>query len=88
MLSIDYYSKMKIMTRYFIWLLFLFLFINGNAQNNKGKTIEANGIKLPAIWPPRNGNNEVRKSMDIPYLKNIPSVIPIKIGRQLFVDDF
>ncbi len=79
---------MKIMRRYFVWILLLFLFTNTNAQNNKGKTIEANGIRLPDIWPPRNGNNKVRESMDVPYLKKIPLRIPINIGRQLFVDDF
>ena len=26
--------------------------------------------------------------MDVPYLKDPPKVIPIDIGRQLFVDDF
>ena len=78
------------MKRYSLTLLFLFLLVTTDAQNTREKitSIEANGIKLPAIWPPRNENNEVRKSMDIPYLKNIPSVIPINIGRQLFVDDF
>jgi len=26
--------------------------------------------------------------MEVPYLKNKPKVIPIDLGRQLFVDDF
>lgn len=65
-------------------------FYIGNAQRLKGTivTIAANGIELPKIWPPRDGNNETRKEMIIPYLKNPPKVIPINIGRQLFVDNF
>jgi hypothetical protein len=46
-----------------------------------------NGITLPAIWPPR-----LREPFDRPilpaYLAAPPSVIPIDVGRQLFVDDF
>lgn len=49
-----------------------------------------NGIVLPAEWPPR---DVVARTWDpdrIPYLEkgNIPAVIPIDVGRQLFVDDF
>jgi hypothetical protein len=46
-----------------------------------------NGIRLPSPWPP--------KLIEIPadpvtplYLKSQPAIIPIDIGRQLFVDDF
>jgi hypothetical protein len=46
-----------------------------------------NGIRLAEPWPPRN-----RVLDDIPreppYLREPPAVIPIDIGRQLFVDDF
>ncbi len=45
-----------------------------------------NGIRLPAEWPPRIAFNY--EPMDPPYLKNPPAVIPIDVGRQLFVDDF
>ena len=46
-----------------------------------------NGIRLPAQWPP------VREAvpyepMACPYLAAPPAVIPIDLGRQLFVDDF
>lgn len=82
----------RIMKKYVIWILLLFLEYKGDAQSNQATTtvttIEANGIRIPSLWHPRDGNNEVRRSMDIPYLKSIPSVIPINIGRQLFVDDF
>jgi hypothetical protein len=47
-----------------------------------------NGIRLPAEWPPRGLKAESDKPMPVPYLKNPPAVIPIDIGRQLFVDDF
>ncbi|MHC4250120.1 MAG: hypothetical protein ACYS9X_13410 [Planctomycetota bacterium] len=46
-----------------------------------------NGIELPAIWPP-SYDRDPRKPMPVPYLKRPPSVIPIDVGRQLFVDDF
>lgn len=46
-----------------------------------------NGIRLPLVWPP--------KIKDVPaepitpvYLTSPPAVIPIDVGRQLFVDDF
>ena len=46
-----------------------------------------NGIQPPAEWPPR----DVEPGGDplpVPYLANPPRVIPIDVGRQLFVDDF
>ncbi len=46
-----------------------------------------NGIELPSIWPPRQGKL-TRDPMTVPYLQAPPKVIPIDIGRQLFVDDF
>jgi hypothetical protein len=46
-----------------------------------------NGIQLPKQWPPTN-NIALREPMIIPYLLAPPGVIPIDIGRQLFVDDF
>ena len=47
-----------------------------------------NGIVLPAVWPPQDIDPASRDPMPVPYLANPPSVIPIDIGRQLFVDDF
>jgi hypothetical protein len=46
-----------------------------------------NGIRLADPWPPR------RRSLPTtpvtpPYLADPPAVIPIDLGRQLFVDDF
>jgi len=45
-----------------------------------------NGITLPAEWPPRAMDPASDEPM--PYLDNPPPVIPIDVGRQLFVDDF
>jgi hypothetical protein len=47
-----------------------------------------NGIRLPAEWPPRYNAVPTREVMPVPYLDRIPEVIPIDLGRQLFVDDF
>lgn len=51
-----------------------------------------NGIRLPDAWPPRDMSVAVpasaREPMPVPYLENRPSVVPIDVGRQLFVDDF
>ncbi len=46
-----------------------------------------NGIELPAVWPPSYDRNP-REPMPVPYLERPPAVIPIDVGRQLFVDDF
>ena len=46
-----------------------------------------NGIQVPADWPPQTiepGGDP----LPVPYLANPPRVIPIDVGRQLFVDDF
>ena len=46
-----------------------------------------NGIQPPAEWLPRDvepGGNP----LPVPYLADPPRVIPIDVGRQLFVDDF
>src|SRR2546425_6257549 len=45
-----------------------------------------NGIVLPKAWPPNRAISMVPETA--PYLLNPPSVIPIDVGRQLFVDDF
>jgi hypothetical protein len=47
-----------------------------------------NGIQLPEEWPPRFRDPTSDEPMEVPYLKDKPKVIPIDIGRQLFVDDF
>jgi hypothetical protein len=49
-----------------------------------------NGIELPAPWPPRRTAAELKagEPLRVPYLEQPPAVIPIDVGRQLFVDDF
>ncbi|MEM7369666.1 MAG: twin-arginine translocation signal domain-containing protein [Bacteroidota bacterium] len=47
-----------------------------------------NGIQLPAEWPPRTQEPAHYDPMPIPYLASPPDIIPIDVGRQLFVDDF
>ncbi len=47
-----------------------------------------NGIRLPDEWPPRSLDPASDAPMEVPYLRNPPAVVPIDVGRQLFVDDF
>jgi len=46
-----------------------------------------NGIRLPAEWPPRLPDG-IDTAEPAPYLVHPPKVIPVDVGRQLFVDDF
>ena len=46
-----------------------------------------NGIRLAQPWPPRY-HGLPSAPVTPPYLVDRPSVVPIDIGRQLFVDDF
>ncbi len=47
-----------------------------------------NGIVLPEEWPPQTVNPGDTAPMAVPYLNSRPAVVPIDVGRQLFVDDF
>jgi hypothetical protein len=49
-----------------------------------------NGIRLPAVWPPRTAEPEGPAPAPVqpPYLSERPAVVPIDVGRQLFVDEF
>lgn len=47
-----------------------------------------NGIELPDQWPPRFLDPASAEPMPVPYLRRPLKVIPIDVGRQLFVDDF
>jgi hypothetical protein len=58
------------------------------APADSGERTLYNGIVLPEVWPPRDGNVMSVEPMKVPYLANPPKVIPIDVGRQLFVDDF
>jgi hypothetical protein len=46
-----------------------------------------NGIRLPDRWPPQPPDFSDAPQRP-PYLASPPEVIPIDVGRQLFVDDF
>ncbi len=51
-----------------------------------GETLD-NGIRLPFPWSPR-VQALTLKPVTPPYLVSPPEVIPIDVGRQLFVDDY
>lgn len=59
----------------------------GGSGNSSGEVLY-NGIKLPAEWPPRYEEPAKAAEMPVPYLENKPEVIPVNVGRQLFVDNF
>jgi hypothetical protein len=52
-----------------------------------GQEVLYNGIELPSPWPPFRRQLD-RDPLFPPYLMRPPAVIPIDVGRQLFVDDF
>ena len=56
------------------------------ADSPAGGELLYNGIRLPEEWPPRLRIS--REPMPVPYLDKRPAVVPIDVGRQLFVDDF
>jgi len=56
-------------------------------NENKGERLY-NGIVLPEEWPPQDLQPRDTAPMPVPYLTCPPKVIPIDVGRQLFVDDF
>jgi len=56
-------------------------------QENAGEALY-NGIVLPEVWPPDYLDPKSAEPMPVPYLDHPPGVIPIEVGRQLFVDDF
>jgi len=51
-----------------------------------GETLH-NGIELPDAWPPNQQTFPSTERLP-PYLTQPPDVIPIDVGRQLFIDDF
>jgi hypothetical protein len=59
-------------------------------QTSPGATGEVlfNGIVLPSPWPPHPDTFHRGQPVPPPYLATPPKVIPIDVGRQLFVDDF
>lgn len=86
-------SKLDFRTTYLLLGLFIiFAFSFCQKPPNKGKsdktTLSNNGIVLPDEWPPKYSVPNEPTDMPVPYLENIPEIIPINIGRQLLVDDF
>ena len=59
----------------------------GPWSENSGEKLY-NGIVLPQVWPPPHLSAATVEPMPVPYLEQPPKVIPIDVGRQLFVDDF
>ncbi len=61
--------------------------IVANWAENTGERLY-NGIVLPQEWPPRDIDLTATNPIPVPYLEVPPEIIPIDVGRQLFVDDF
>jgi hypothetical protein len=59
---------------------------SARATAGRPPEILPNGIVLGSPWPPRYASP--LQSLSPPYLAAPPAVIPIDVGRQLFVDDF
>lgn len=59
----------------------------GEPPSSRSGELLYNGIQLPAEWPPRIARL-TDEPMPVPYLEHPPEVVPIDLGRQLFVDDF
>ena len=54
----------------------------------QGSEVLYNGIELPPQWPPYRDGLTREPLQEPDYLAHPPAVIPIDVGRQLFVDDF
>ena len=53
---------------------------------SQGETLY-NGIRLGVPWPPARANADEHPTR-VPYLTDRPAIVPIDVGRQLFVDNF
>jgi hypothetical protein len=68
------------------WLYYFLILSACACQTTCAQTTLYNGIRLDHSWPPRRSPSQ---AYQVPsYITNPPSVIPIDLGRQLFVDDF
>jgi hypothetical protein len=61
---------------------------NSPVKITDNKEILYNGIELPEFWPPQYPVPEKPQNMPVPYLENVPEIITINEGRQLFIDNF
>jgi hypothetical protein len=71
--------------------LIVAVFVLGFVALSRAEEALYNGIVLPAEWPPKVEWEDIKSRKPLPappYLQNPPAVIPIDVGRQLFVDDF
>ena len=68
--------------------LVIFCNLQTVAQQKVAIKILSNGVEVPDIWPPKSNDETQRKTMPMPYLEKPQKVIPVNIGRQLFVDNF
>jgi len=71
-------------------LLLLLVWVDRSKAADHGATLY-NGIVLPREWPPRLPDfptSVENDPADPPYLTSPPVIVPIDVGRQLFVDDF
>ncbi len=68
-------------------VLLLLLAVAAAPRAFAGETLY-NGVALPDEWPPRPEAFAREDPVTPPYLAEPPEVIPIDVGRQLFVDDF
>lgn len=59
----------------------------GFAHSDEAGETLYNGIRLSSEWPPKLKELPATPNTP-PYLEKPPTVIPIDLGRQLFVDDF
>ena len=71
----------------FVFILISTILLDLTSFASAGENLY-NGIVLPDKWPPDDMDPNCYAPMPVPYLENIPDVIPIDVGRQLFVDDF
>ena len=60
----------------------------GGVQAGAEGELLYNGIRMPAVFPPKPKRVLTLEPTTPPYLEAPPEVIPIDVGRQLFVDDF
>jgi hypothetical protein len=71
----------------FVWVTFLSVPL-ALVQNTDKKRVLVNGVEVPETWPPRYKKEIERKMMSVPYLETHQKIIPVIVGRQLFVDDY
>lgn len=69
-------------------LIFLASNLFGQEKEVRQPEMLYNGIELPVVWPPKTQKAKSDEPMEVPYLSDVPKIIPINVGRQLFVDDF